>query len=153
MPKAPLALGDGGVSARFPRQGTHSVGVARQYCGPLGKQDNCQVAVRLSLANDHASLPGAYRLYLPKGWADDEERRRKAGVPADISSNPSQKSLWSKCAGRAKPAATWCRQPSKPIKRADFALQSEGPPYPLVPIAFGGLDSSTLSKKSWLLDP
>src|SRR3954451_9851740 len=41
----------------FPKQGTHSVGVARQYCGQLGKQDNCQVAVSLSVANDHASLP------------------------------------------------------------------------------------------------
>ena len=50
----------------FPKQGKHSVGVARQYCGQLGKQDNCQVAVMLSLANHHASLPVAYRLYLPK---------------------------------------------------------------------------------------
>jgi SRSO17 transposase len=55
--------------------------VARQYCGRLGKQDNCQVAVSLSLANSHASLPVAYRLYLPKGWAQDEKRRCKAGVP------------------------------------------------------------------------
>ena len=49
----------------FPKQGKHSVGVARQYCGQLGKQDNCQVAVTLSLANHHASLPVAYRRYLP----------------------------------------------------------------------------------------
>jgi SRSO17 transposase len=68
----------------FSKQGTHSVGVARQYCGRLGKQDNCQVAVSLSLANSHASLPVAYRLYLPKDWAEDEKCRRKAGVPADI---------------------------------------------------------------------
>jgi len=52
----------------FPKQGEHSVGVARQYCGQLGKQDNCQVAVSLSVANHHASLPAAYRLYLPKEW-------------------------------------------------------------------------------------
>jgi SRSO17 transposase len=68
----------------FPKQGKHSVGVARQYCGQLGKQDNCQVAVTLSVANHHASLPVTYQLYLPKEWADDEERRRKAGVPEDI---------------------------------------------------------------------
>jgi len=68
----------------FPKQGKHSVGVARQYCGQLGKQDNCQVAVTMSLANHHASLPVAYQLYLPKEWADDEERCRKAGVPEDI---------------------------------------------------------------------
>jgi SRSO17 transposase len=68
----------------FPKQGAHSVGVTRQYCGQLGKQDNCQVAVSLSVANDHASLPIAYRLYLPETWAGDPERRTKAGVPEGI---------------------------------------------------------------------
>ena len=63
----------------FPKKGAHSVGVARQYCGQLGKQDNCQVAVSLSLANHHASLPVAYRLYLPQDWAADKQRRRKSG--------------------------------------------------------------------------
>ena len=68
----------------FPKQGRHSVGVAHQYCGQLGKQANCQVAVTLSLANQHASLPVAYRLYLPKAWAEDDVRRVKAKVPEDI---------------------------------------------------------------------
>src|SRR5882757_3245170 len=68
----------------FPKKGKHSVGVARQYCGQLGKQDNCQAAVSLSIANRHGSLPIAYRLYLPKEWAGDEERRRRAGVPGDV---------------------------------------------------------------------
>ena len=68
----------------FPKQGRHSVGVARQYCGQLGKEDNCQVAVSLSVANGHASLPVAYRLYLPQEWAQDRDRLRKAGVPEDI---------------------------------------------------------------------
>jgi SRSO17 transposase len=68
----------------FPKQGTHSVGVARQYCGELGKQDNCQAAVSLSLANAHASLPVAYRLYLPEAWSNDAARRKKAGVPGEI---------------------------------------------------------------------
>src|SRR5919206_2987668 len=57
-----------------PKQGEHSVGVARQYCGQLGKQENCQVAVSLSVANDRASLPIAYRLYLPEVWAGDPAR-------------------------------------------------------------------------------
>src|SRR5215203_1272685 len=68
----------------FPKKGRHSVGVARQYCGQLGKQDTCQVAVTLSLANRTASLPVAYRLYLPQEWADDPARRQKAGVPEEI---------------------------------------------------------------------
>jgi SRSO17 transposase len=68
----------------FPKKGRHSVGVARQYCGQLGKQDNCQIAVSLSVANDHASLPIAYRLYLPEAWANDPDRRAKAGVPEEI---------------------------------------------------------------------
>jgi SRSO17 transposase len=69
----------------FPKKGRHSVGVGRQYCGQLGKQDNCQVAVSLSLANHHASLPVAYRLYLPEDWAKDSGRRRKTGVPEEVS--------------------------------------------------------------------
>src|SRR5437773_2998128 len=68
----------------FPKKGRHSVGVTRQYCGQLGKQDNCQVAVSLSLANHDGSLPVAYRLYLPQEWASDRERRDKAKVPDTI---------------------------------------------------------------------
>jgi SRSO17 transposase len=68
----------------FPKKGKHSVGVARQYCGQLGKQDNCQVAVSLSLANAAGSLPVAYRLYLPQSWASDADRRKKVGVPEEI---------------------------------------------------------------------
>lgn len=68
----------------MPKKGRDSVGVARQYCGVLGKQDNCQVAVSVSLANQLASLPAFWRLYLPESWAGDVERRRKARVPDDI---------------------------------------------------------------------
>ena len=68
----------------FPKKGDHSVGVTRQYCGQLGKRDNCQVAVSLSVATHQGSLPVAWRLYLPKDWADDPVRRAKAGVPADV---------------------------------------------------------------------
>jgi SRSO17 transposase len=68
----------------FPKKGKHSVGVARQYCGQLGKQDNCQTVVSLSIANHHVSLPVAHRLYLPESWANDPERRKKAKIPDDV---------------------------------------------------------------------
>ena len=68
----------------FAKKGTHSVGVARQYCGRLGKTDNCQVAVSLSIANEYGSLPLAYQLYLPQEWVSDRARRKRAGVPAEV---------------------------------------------------------------------
>ena len=68
----------------FPKKGVHSVGVARQYCGMLGKQDNCQVAVSVSLACDQGSVPVAWQLYLPEGWAQDAERRKRTGVPESV---------------------------------------------------------------------
>jgi hypothetical protein len=52
--------------AGFPKNGEHSVGVTRQYCGQVGKQENCRRAVSLSVATWNSSLPIAYRLYLPK---------------------------------------------------------------------------------------
>jgi SRSO17 transposase len=66
------------------KKGTKSVGVARQYCGRLGKTDSCQIAVSLSLASARGSIPVAYRLYLPQEWIDDRPRCRAAGVPEDI---------------------------------------------------------------------
>jgi SRSO17 transposase len=68
----------------FPKKGRHSVGVHHQYCGQLGKQANCQVAVTLSIANHHGSLPIAYRLYLPQAWTGDRARRAAAHVPSSI---------------------------------------------------------------------
>jgi SRSO17 transposase len=65
----------------MPKKGRHSVGVARQSCGPLGKQDNCQVAVTVSVANAVMSVPAAYQLYLPEAWAKDRRRCRAAAVP------------------------------------------------------------------------
>src|SRR5207244_4657590 len=68
----------------FPKKGKHSVGVTRQYCGQVGKQDNCCIAVSLSLATWSSSLPIGYRLYLPKEWAEDAERREKTEVPEEV---------------------------------------------------------------------
>ena len=66
------------------KKGTHSVGVARQYCGRLGKTENCQIAVSLSLATTRGSVPLDYRLYLPQEWTDEPARCRKAGVPGRL---------------------------------------------------------------------
>jgi SRSO17 transposase len=68
----------------FPKKGRHSVGVTRQYCGQVGKQDNCRIAVSVSLATEQASLPARYQLYLPENWAGDAQLRSKAGVPEEI---------------------------------------------------------------------
>ena len=68
----------------FPKQGKHSVGVARQYCGQIGKHDNCQAAVSLSVSTWSSSLPIAWRLYLPEVWCQDPERCRQAGVPEAV---------------------------------------------------------------------
>jgi SRSO17 transposase len=68
----------------MPKKGRHSVGVARQYCGQLGKQENCQVVVTVSLANAVMSVPAAYRLYLSEEWAKDRRRREEAGVPKEV---------------------------------------------------------------------
>jgi SRSO17 transposase len=87
----PTFASSGGVSAwivdetGFPKKGQHSVGVARQYCGQVGKQDNCRVAVSLSVATPTASLPLAFRLYLPQEWIEDSARCRKIGVPDEVS--------------------------------------------------------------------
>lgn len=68
----------------LPKKGEHSVGVAHQYCGELGKQANCRVAVSLSIATARGSLPVDWQLYLPEEWTDDPARCRAAGVPDDV---------------------------------------------------------------------
>jgi len=72
----------------FLKKGRHSVGVARQYSGVVGKEENCQVVVTVTLANDAVSVPVAYRLYLPQEWAKDRARRRDAGVPREVAFQP-----------------------------------------------------------------
>jgi SRSO17 transposase len=75
-----LILDESGI----PKQGQMSVGVARQYCGRLGKVDNCQVGVYLGYANPHHTSLIDYRMYLPEAWIVDSDRRQKCGVPKDI---------------------------------------------------------------------
>ena len=107
----------------FPKKGKHSVGVARQYCGVLGKQDNCQVAVSISLANAQASLPVAYRLYLPKAVGRrSRSGASKAGVPPRCASPPRRRSRLAavrSLAGRRGPEviACWPTLPTESTRR------------------------------------
>jgi len=111
----------------FPKQGQHSVGVARQYCGQLGKQDNCQVAVTLSIANQQASLPVAYRLYLPQEWASDAARRSEQACRKSLNSRPSQRSRLSKSAGLVKrPSARDSADGSRLWQRCQIAHGAHG---------------------------
>jgi SRSO17 transposase len=68
----------------FPKKGTESCGVDRQWCGRLGKVDNCQVGVFLAYATSAGYAPLDRRLYLPEEWANDEARREKCHVPQDV---------------------------------------------------------------------
>lgn len=68
----------------FPKKGTHSVGVQRQYSGTLGRTDNCQVATSLHLASERGSGCIGFRLYLPEVWAEDQKRRRSVDIPDDV---------------------------------------------------------------------
>ena len=68
----------------FLKQGTHSVGVQRQYTGSAGKVTNCQVGVSLAIATQTEQLPIDFELYLPDSWANDPERRAEARIPDDV---------------------------------------------------------------------
>jgi SRSO17 transposase len=68
----------------FPKKGTHSCGVARQWCGRLGKKENCQLGVFLAYVSSKGHAPLDRRLYLPKDWVKDAVRREECHVPADV---------------------------------------------------------------------
>ena len=105
----------------FPKQGVHSVGVARQYCGKLGKQDNCQVAVSATLACQTGSLPVAWQLHLRKDRADDIPRRDKAGVPQDVA---------------------FATKPAIALAQIESLLAQGAPKHPLLADAGYGVDTA-----------
>src|SRR3989442_1301241 len=76
-----VLFGDG---SGFAKKGEHSCGVKRQYCGRLGKVENCQLGVFLGYACRHGQTLLAHRLFLPPEWADDQARREAAGVPEEV---------------------------------------------------------------------
>ncbi len=100
----------------FPKKGEHSVGVARQYSGTLGKTANCQIAVSLHRTDTHGSSPLGFRLYLPQEWADDPARCQVAGVPEDIFFQLN----WQLAVGLIDQALDWGRE-KPPVVLADSA--------------------------------
>ncbi len=123
---------------RLPKKGRHSVGVARQYCGQIGKQDNGQVAVSLTLATDHTSLPVAFRLCLPKTWVGDAERRARTSVPDGvcfqikpaIALDQIHTAMMADLPPESGPDGRGLRQRHRPARRRDSAgtdLRRQGP--------------------------
>jgi SRSO17 transposase len=104
----------------FAKKGTHSVGVTHQYCGQLGKQENCRVAVSLSVATKDSSVPIAWRLYLPKDWTNNRKRRQKVGVPQGVSFET---------------------KPEIALKQIEAAVAQNVPPAPVLGDAAYGNDS------------
>jgi len=103
----------------FPKAGRHSVGVARQYCGALGKVANCQVAVSLHWSSAEASCPLLWRLYLPKQWLEDAERAQEVKLP---------------------PGTVYRSKTELALEAIDQALKWELPPLPVVADSFYGND-------------
>jgi SRSO17 transposase len=103
----------------FPKAGQHSVGVARQYCGALGKVANCQVAVSLHWSSAEASCPLVWRLYLPKEWLEDAERGEEVKLP---------------------PGTVYRSKTELALEAIDQALAWEVPPLPVVADSFYGND-------------
>ena len=83
-PDAHLIVDDTGLL----KKGEHSVGVAHQYCGQVGKNANCQVLVSVTLAREEVPVPVGLRLFLPGSWANDRTRCQRAGVPDGVFHRP-----------------------------------------------------------------
>ena len=104
----------------FPKKGTHSVGVARQYSGTLGKIGNCQVAVSLHYATDEAAVPLDFALYLPEEWLE-EPRRREAGIPSEVAFQPK----WALALGLVDRAREWGVPQGVAVADAGYGNTSE----------------------------
>lgn len=117
----------------FPKQGTHSVGVARQYCGALGKTANCQVAVSVHLGTETTSVPLTWALFLPESWASDPVRRAEVGIPPTVQHQP-KTDLALACLDRVQ---GWGLQPRPVLADSEFGnswdvrqgLHTRGYPY------------------------
>ncbi|MGW4034661.1 IS701 family transposase [Streptomyces sp. NPDC004838] len=100
----------------FPKDGRMSVGVARQWCGALGKQSNCQVGVSLHAASDTASVPVSWRLFVPAEWQDDTERRARTGMPGEIG----HREKWRLALDLIDEAVSWGLEPKVIVADAGY---------------------------------
>ncbi|MEU9030937.1 IS701 family transposase, partial [Streptomyces sp. NPDC048383] len=99
----------------LPKDGRMSVGVAPQYCGALGKRANCQVAVSVHAVTDSASCPLQWRLFLPRSWEADDDRRTSARVPSEVT----HREKWRLALDMLDTPAGWDMRP--PVVVADAA--------------------------------
>ncbi|MFM9700536.1 IS701 family transposase [Streptomyces europaeiscabiei] len=105
----------------FPKDGRMSADVAHQYCGALGKQANCQVAVSVHAVSDTASCPLSWRLFLPQEWAMDTFRRRRTGVPKDVG----HREKWRLALDALDELATWQLVPPVVVADAGYGQNAD----------------------------
>ncbi|MER5228224.1 IS701 family transposase, partial [Streptomyces flaveus] len=105
----------------FPKDGRMPVAVAPQYCGALGKQANCQVAVGVHAVSDTASCPLNWRLFLPQEWAKDTVRRRRTGVPKDVG----HREKWRLALDALDELATWRLAPPVVVADAGYGQNAD----------------------------
>ena len=119
-----LAIDDTG----FPKQGTQSPGVQRQYCGALGKIGNCQVAVSSALIADDRTWPLAFDLYLPTSWTDDAARCAAAGIPPTVRFREKWRlALRLAAEARAEPVEEQAIAAAVPVRAPSSRAQRTGP--------------------------
>ncbi|AXE82316.1 hypothetical protein C5746_41915 [Streptomyces atratus] len=107
----------------FPRREDVGGGVARQWCGALGRQSNCRVAVSLHTASDTASAPISWQLFVPQQWQDDAARRSRDGIPEEVG----RREKWRLALDLIDEAVSWGLAPQVIVADAGYGQNGRFP--------------------------